>query len=171
MGKAKRRYDILVAFLVFLAAFLAEKAEFFAVIEDQAISMRQQLRLAYGHKEALRFSPEIVLVNTDEKFFSAYGSWPLRREDIGKLVLNLKNLGAKVVAVGVDDRAGVFQDNPVFGAAGQIHGNRKGDGIPGVLLGWVDQDNGIGVDQGAGGLGIDRVVGLELGVEAPLGAS
>jgi adenylate cyclase len=99
MSGLTKRYDILVTVLLFLLVIPAQHFEWFALLEDQTISFRHQLRLAYGDARKLAPSPEVVLVNTDEAFFKAYKSFPLRRTDIAAIVTNLKALGARVVAV------------------------------------------------------------------------
>lgn len=99
MSGLTKRYDILVTFLLFLLVIPAQHFEWFALLEDQTISFRHQLRLANGDARKLAPSPEVVLVNTDEAFFKAYKSFPLRRTDIAAIVTNLKALGARVIAV------------------------------------------------------------------------
>ena len=42
---------------------------------------------------------DIVIIDTEEDFFEEYGSWPLKRKDIAKMVVNLKRLGAEVIAL------------------------------------------------------------------------
>lgn len=94
-----KRYDVIVSIFLFLIAIPAQHLEWFALLEDQTLSLRHQLRMAYGDAKAQAFSKDIVLVNTDEAFFRAYKSFPLRRSDIGAIVTNLKDLGAKVIAI------------------------------------------------------------------------
>ena len=99
MRNVSKRYDIFLTVLFFLIAIPAQHFEWFALLEDQTLSFRHQLRLAYGDAKALAFSSDVVLVNVDEPFFKAYKSFPLRRTDIGTIVTNLKALGARVIAV------------------------------------------------------------------------
>ena len=94
-----RRYDLIATVLLFLAAIPAQHFEWLALIEDQTISVRQQLRMAHNTDQVMAIARDIILVNTDEKFFKAYKSFPLRRTDIGKIAANLRVLGAKVVAI------------------------------------------------------------------------
>jgi adenylate cyclase len=69
-------------------------------------------------------SKEIVLVNTDEPFFKAYKSFPLRRSDIGAIVANLKELGAKVVAVDMlMDYPSSYGEDPALAKALSEAGN------------------------------------------------
>lgn len=99
MKKGSLRYDVVVACLLFLLAIPAQHFEWFALVEDQTLTFRHQLRMAYGDPQQLTINPDIVLVNTDEDFFSAYASFPLRRTDIASIIANLHALGAKVIAV------------------------------------------------------------------------
>ncbi|MBF0095800.1 MAG: adenylate/guanylate cyclase domain-containing protein [Magnetococcales bacterium] len=100
MKKLLGRYDLLIVILLFLLVIPAEKYEIFALLEEQTISFRHLLRQSKGQPAQTQFSKDaIVLVNTDEKFFKEYGSFPLRRTDVGKIAENLRTLGAKVVAI------------------------------------------------------------------------
>lgn len=100
MKKAFKRYDLLVTILFFLLAMPAEHYEIFALLEEQTISFRQLLRMSMAKPEETQFSKnDIVLINTDEKFFKEYASFPLRRTDVGKIAENLRELGARVVAI------------------------------------------------------------------------
>ncbi|MBI3445136.1 MAG: adenylate/guanylate cyclase domain-containing protein, partial [Magnetospirillum sp.] len=99
MSGISKRYDILVTLILFLIVLPAQHFEWFALLEDQTLSFRHQLRLAYGDAKKMAISSDVVLVNTDEPFFKSYKSFPLRRTDIGAIVANLKALGAKVIAV------------------------------------------------------------------------
>lgn len=102
MGGLLKRYDIFLAVALFLLAIPAQHMEWFALLEDQTLSFRHQLRLAYGDPKERAFSSnDIVLVNTDEAFFRAYKSFPFRRTDIAAIVKNVHELGAKVVAVDI----------------------------------------------------------------------
>ena len=100
MKKLLKRYDLVATVALFLLAFPAEYYEIFALVEEQTISFRHLLRMSMASPEETRFSNDhIVLVNTDEEFFKEYGSFPLRRTDIGKIAENLQALGARTVAV------------------------------------------------------------------------
>ncbi|MBF0628838.1 MAG: adenylate/guanylate cyclase domain-containing protein [Magnetococcales bacterium] len=101
LGKFLIRYDILATILLFLLMIPAEYHESFALLEEQTVSFRQILRMTMASPEKMRFSKDILLVNTDEKFFDKYGSFPLRRTDLGRIATNLTALGAKVVALDV----------------------------------------------------------------------
>ncbi|TAN47950.1 MAG: CHASE2 domain-containing protein, partial [Rhodospirillales bacterium] len=124
MGRASKRYDIFLTILFFLIAIPAQHFEWFALLEDQTLSFRHQLRLAYGDARALAPAAEVVLVNTDEPFFKAYKSFPLRRTDIAAIVTNLKALGAKVIAVDMlMDFPSSYGEDPVLAKALTDAGN------------------------------------------------
>ena len=100
MAQHLRRYDLIVAVLLFLAAIPLQYFETFAVLEESTLSIRQQLRMDFRAKHKQLFPDDkIFIVNTDEKFYQLYKSFPLRREDIGRIVANLRKLGARVVAI------------------------------------------------------------------------
>ncbi|MBF0614712.1 MAG: CHASE2 domain-containing protein [Magnetococcales bacterium] len=125
LGKFFIRYDILATLLLFLLMIPAEYSETFALLEEQFISMRQILRMTLAPPEKMQFSKEILLVNTDEKFFDKYGSFPLRRTDLGRIATNLTALGAKVVALDVlmDFPSSYQEDEPTaqaLAAAGNV---------------------------------------------------
>jgi len=122
MSRLAKRYDIFITVALFLFLIVAQHGEWFARLEDQTISFRHQLRLAYGDANALAPSSDVVLVNTDEAFFKAYKGFPLRRTDIGAIVTNLKTLGAKVVAVDMlmDFPSSYGEDPPLAAALGSV---------------------------------------------------
>ncbi|MEO5375382.1 MAG: adenylate/guanylate cyclase domain-containing protein [Alphaproteobacteria bacterium] len=124
MEKLFRRYDILLIIMLFLMVVPAERAELFSLAEDQTLSFRHLMRMSYGDVQANRASPDIVLVNTDEAFFKAYGSFPLRRTDIGRIVENLATLGARIVAIDVlMDFPSSYGEDPVLAGALRRSGN------------------------------------------------
>ncbi len=93
MSALLKRYDIIATVLLFLLAIPAERYELLSMLEQQADNFRQPMRTQ------VQLSDDIMFVNLDEAFFDAYGSWPLRREDLGHIVFNLRALGAEVVGV------------------------------------------------------------------------
>ena len=124
MSGIAKRYDIFLTFLFFLIAIPAQHFEWFALLEDQTLSFRHQLRLAYGDAKRLEFSKDVVLVNTDEPFFKSYKSFPLRRTDIGAIVTNLKALGARVIAVDMlMDFPSSYNEDPALAKALSDAGN------------------------------------------------
>ena len=124
MSGMTKRYDILFTLILFLVAIPAQTFEWFALLEDQTLSFRHQLRLAYGDAKTLAVTPDVVVVNTDETFFKAYKSFPLRRTDIGTIVTNLKALGAKVIAVDMlMDFPSSYNEDPALAKALADAGN------------------------------------------------
>ena len=99
MGGLWRRYDVIITLVLFLAAIPAQWFEAFAPLEDKVNSIRHQFRMDYKAGKGEMAPDDVFIVNTDEKFFTQYKSFPLRRTDIGRIAENLKKLGAKVVAV------------------------------------------------------------------------
>jgi adenylate cyclase len=119
-----KRYDIALSILLFLAVIPAQHFEWFALLEDQTLSLRHQLRLAYGDAKANAPAPDVVLVNVDEPFFKAYKSFPLRRTDIAQIITNLKALGAKVIAVDMlMDFPSSYNEDPALAKALSDAGN------------------------------------------------
>lgn len=99
MGGIWRRYDVIITLILFLAAIPAQWFEAFAPLEDKVNSMRHQLRMDHRAAKGQMSPDDVFIINTDEKFFAQYKSFPLRRTDIGRIAENAKKLGAKVVAV------------------------------------------------------------------------
>jgi len=124
MAGIARRYDIFLTALLFLVTIPAQHLEWFSLLEEQTLTLRHQLRMAYGDTEANALSRDIVLVNTDEAFFKAYKSFPLRRTDIAALVTNLKALGAQVIAVDMlMDFPSSYGEDPALSQALKDAGN------------------------------------------------
>jgi len=55
----------------------------------------------------------IVIVDIDERSLTAIGQWPWRRDIVGRLITNLRDLGASTVALDI-----VFAESDRFGEAG-----------------------------------------------------
>ena len=97
MGDLRRRWDIGLTVVLFLFALGAERAELFPALEEQTVAFRHLIRT---DGDRIPFPSELItFVNQDEGFFDAYGSWPLRREDLARAAYNISTLGAGVVAV------------------------------------------------------------------------
>lgn len=111
MRKALLRYDVIIVVAMFAIALVAQRGEWFSALEDETVSIRHLLR-------DVPFPDNITFVNTDEAFFAEYGSWPLRRTDIARIVENLHTLGARVVAVDLlFDFASSYGEDPDTAAA------------------------------------------------------
>ncbi len=94
METITKRWDIAAVLLLFLLAIGAERLELFAAVEEQTVSFRQMMRTHVTFPEG-----KISFVVQDESFFENYGSWPLRRTDLGRIAANIAALGGRVVAL------------------------------------------------------------------------
>lgn len=99
MAALNQRYDILVVLLVFFCAIYFERSESFSLLEDETLSYRQILRAHNAPPEVTSPLEEILVVYTDEDFYSEYEMFPLRRVDLSTIVERLKYMGASVIAV------------------------------------------------------------------------
>ena len=99
MDSNQLRYDLIgVVFFSLLAMFL-EYREAFSLVEDETLSYRQILRTHYGDDLVTTPSEDVVIVFTDEEFYTEYDKYPLRRTDLSTIILRLREMGASVVAV------------------------------------------------------------------------
>ncbi|MCP4295205.1 MAG: CHASE2 domain-containing protein, partial [Proteobacteria bacterium] len=116
MKNVLKRYDIIITVLLFLLIIPAEFGEWFSFVENQTLSIRHILRQTYGNQEAMSFpSDKVAIVVQDEAFFEEYGSYPIRREDIGKLAYILSKLGAKVIMVDMlMDFPSSYNEDPII---------------------------------------------------------
>ena len=90
-----RRLDLLITLLFFSLFLVAERYEIMPWLENPLIGYRSLLRVETLPSEQTEFPyDDIVIIDTEEDFFEEYGSWPLKRKDIAKMVVNLKRLGA-----------------------------------------------------------------------------
>ncbi len=126
MKKWLKRYDFMFTILLFLLIIPAEYNEWFSTFENTTLSMRHILRNTYGNHEKTRFPHEkIGIVVQDEAFFEEYGSFPLRRTDLGIIASRLRQLGAKLVIIDMlMDFASSYGEDPKIAeylvAAGDI---------------------------------------------------
>jgi len=98
MGKLIRRPDLWISLALFLLMIPAERLELFSSLENWLLGNRHIIRLNTLDPEKTQFAyDDIVIVDTEEKFFDEYGSWPLKRSDIAKLTSNIKNLVQKLL--------------------------------------------------------------------------
>ena len=125
MNDLLKRYDILYTVVFFLLMILAERFESFTLLEDETLGYRHIARWQMADPAAVSFPQDkILFVNTDDKFYEDYGGYPLRREDYGQLAKNLKDLGAKVVAIdALLDYRSSYQDDPKAAALFREAGN------------------------------------------------
>ena len=70
----------------------------------------------------------VVIVDVDERSLSAVGQWPWRRDLLGQLVSNLRNLGASVIALDIifaePDRFSDRAIDPDAALAASLRGGR-----------------------------------------------
>ena len=125
MQKLIRRPDMWITLAFFLLMVPAERMELFSSLENWLLGNRHIVRLNTLEPEKTQFSyDEIVIVDTEEKFFDEYGSWPLKRSDIAKLTTNLKRLGAKVIALDMlMDFPNGYDEDPILAEAMEDAGN------------------------------------------------
>jgi len=125
MKNLHKRYDIFFTILIFLLMIPAEHKEWFSSLEDQFVSIRHILRTTYGDPEKVGFPHDkIGIVVQDDAFFEDYGSFPLRREDIGRIAENIAFLGAKIVMVDLlFDFNSSYGEDPKIAASLQRAGN------------------------------------------------
>ena len=125
MGKLIRRPDIWISLALFLLMIPAERLELFSTLENWLLGNRHIIRLNTLDPEKTQFAyDDIVIVDTEEKFFDEYGSWPLKRSDIAKLTSNIKKLGAKVIALDMlMDFPNGYDEDPILAEAMEKTGN------------------------------------------------
>ncbi len=111
-----KRYDVLFTILLFLLIIPAEYYEWFSGFENQTLSLRHVLRNTYGDMEKTRFPHEkVAVVVQDEQFFEEYGSFPLRRTDLGIIAYRLRKLGAEIVVIDMlMDFASSYDEDPII---------------------------------------------------------
>ncbi|MCC5887171.1 MAG: protein kinase [Gammaproteobacteria bacterium] len=121
-----KRYDVLWTVVIFLLMIPLIRFEAFSLIEDELLSWRHLLRWQIADTQATTFSSDsIILVRTDEAFYSEYGGFPLRRADYGRLAKYLAELDAAVVAIdALFDYPNAYGEDPetaaMFAEAGNV---------------------------------------------------
>ncbi len=99
MRRLLKRYDVGALVLFFLLAVVLEYQEAFSLLEDETLSYRQILRTYQADADMTAPSEDVVILYTDEEFYSEYDKFPLTRVDLSTLVADLKKMGAKVIAI------------------------------------------------------------------------
>ena len=124
MGPNQQRFDLIAVIFFFLLAMGLEYREAFSLVEDETLSYRQILRTHFGDGLLTSPSEDVVIVFTDEQFYSEYNAYPLRRTDLSTIILRLKNMGASVVAVDMLlDFNSAYGEDPTLAAALEEAGN------------------------------------------------
>lgn len=125
MKNPLKRWDLVLTLVLLLLTIPAERYEWFSVLEDQTLSLRQILRTAMGDPQVTGLRDEIAVVTLDEDLYAEYGSFPFRRTDLGKIAAILSDLGARVVVLDflMDFRSSYGEDEPtarMFAEAGNV---------------------------------------------------
>ncbi len=125
MKKLFNRPELWMVGLLFLLMVPAERLELFPMVENQLLGFRHIWRNSTLPPEQTQFPyDEILIVDTEEEFFDEYGSWPLKRADIAKIVTYLHKLGAKVVALDMlMDFPNGYGEDPLLAEALHAAGN------------------------------------------------
>jgi len=121
-----KRPDIIITLILFLSMIPLERYEIFQAIENELISVRHHfIRNNMDKKGSYEFPKDkIAIIVQDEDFFEEYGSFPLKREDIGIMVENLSILGAKVIMVDmIMDFASSYGEDPIIAEHLEAAGN------------------------------------------------
>ena len=93
MNTIFKRLDLWITAVIFILMLGAERYELLPRIENPLIGLRHEFRAQTLPAEETEFLyDDILIVDTEEEFFEEYGSWPLKRKDIAKMVTNLKKL-------------------------------------------------------------------------------
>jgi len=124
LAKLREQFDLPLIVLAFIVLLALERTEAFTLVEDELLSYRQTFRHAYGDQDAVQPLPNVRVIYTDEAFYEEYEAYPLRRVDLGKLILRLKAMGAALI--GVDmllDAPSAYGEDPELAAAMAEAGN------------------------------------------------
>ena len=124
LRKARELFDLPLIVCVFILFTALEYSEAFTLVEDELLSYRQAFRHASGDQQAVKPLPNVRVIYTDEAFYDEYQAYPLRREDLGTLILRLKAMGAAVI--GVDmllDSPSAYGEDPALAGAMASAGN------------------------------------------------
>ncbi len=124
MGASKRHYDLLAIIFVFLMAIVLEYRESFSLLEDETLSYRQLLRAHFGDPMLTAPPDDVVIIYTDEAFYTDYDQYPLTRVDLSTLILRLEQMGASVIGVDmILDFNSAYGEDPTLEDALQETGN------------------------------------------------
>ncbi|QEP44645.1 adenylate/guanylate cyclase domain-containing protein [Ectothiorhodospiraceae bacterium BW-2] len=123
-GLSLWRFDVIATLVLFAIALGAEYRELFALMEEQTLSVRQIVRNSANNQPQQQLHDQIMLVTMDEAFFRDYGSYPLKRSDIARLVDSLHQLGASVIALDIlFDFASSYDEDPILAQSLAAAGN------------------------------------------------
>jgi PAS domain S-box-containing protein len=119
MSFIKKKWDLCLVLVLLIAGLVSEYNEFFSFLEDQTVGIRHVLRMSYGDYDKVTFPQDkIVMVAFDETFFDHYNAFPLRRQDIAKIIENIHQLQPKLIAVDfLFKYKSSYDDDPVLAKA------------------------------------------------------
>ncbi len=92
-----------------------EYRETFSLLEDETLSYRQLVRTYNADPSVTAPAEDVVIVYTDEAFYTEYDQYPLTRRDLSKLLDNLFRMGATVIGVDMllDFKSAYGEDPPM----------------------------------------------------------
>jgi PAS domain S-box-containing protein len=111
MSFFRKKWDLCLIIVLLVSGLVLEYNEIFSFLEDQTLGIRHIFRMTYGDLEKITFPQDkIVLVAFDEIFFDRYNAFPLRRQDIAKILENIHQFQPKLIAVDF-----LFKYNSAYG--------------------------------------------------------
>jgi len=111
MNFIKKKWDLCLIIVLFISGLVSEYNEIFSFLEDQTLGIRHIFRMTYGDLEKVTFPQDkIVLIAFDKIFFDRYNAFPLRRQDIAKIIENIHQFQPKLIAVDF-----LFKYNSAYG--------------------------------------------------------
>lgn len=125
MKYLKNRYDILIIVLLFFLSIPAQYYEILSFAENKTLSIRHYLRLSFKNlRKHDLVEKKAVIVNINESFYDKYGTSPLRRSDLAKIVTGIKQLGARVIVLAMPlNFSDTFNEDAVLAEAIKDAGN------------------------------------------------
>jgi len=119
MSFFKKKWDLCLVLVLLTVGLVSEYHEIFSFLEDQTVGIRHVLRMSYGDFEKVTFPQDkIVLIAFDETFFDHYNAFPLRRQDIAKIIENIHQLQPRLIAVDfLFKYNSSYNDDPVLAKA------------------------------------------------------
>ncbi|MDM8515299.1 response regulator [Desulfobacterales bacterium HSG16] len=121
----KNRYDILIIVLLFFLSVPAQYYEILSFAENKTLSIRHYLRLSFKNLRTHdSVEKKAVIANINESFYEKYGTSPLRRSDLAKIITVIKSLGARVIVLAMPiNFSDTFGEDAVLAEAIKDAGN------------------------------------------------
>ena len=124
LGKARELFDLPLVVCVFILFTALEYSEAFTLVEDELLSYRQVFRHASGDQQAVKPLPNVRVIYTDEAFYDEYQAYPLRREDLGTLILGSKRWAPQLSRRYAPDSPSAYGEDPVLAQSNGIRRER-----------------------------------------------